>query len=104
MELNVVVTFDGSPAHYAVSPDKNGIYKASLIKYEGQADLPPTKFFLLRGTKQWCGNIQHEELLTQLGNVIEQNLVTDDFLFPNGVNHYHSTRSSHSSPDSAQQR
>ena len=72
MELKAVVVFEGRNAHYNVSPETNGIYQARLIHYEGPPQkAPPSEVILVKGYRQWTGSYDRQELLNEIGRVIE---------------------------------
>lgn len=81
MELNAVVPFEDGVAYYTISPERNGIYQARLLRYEGQSDKrPPAEVILVRGYRQWSGSYERQDLLNEIGNVIEsKNLSGDAF-------------------------
>jgi hypothetical protein len=74
MELRAVVEFEGGLAHYNVYPETNGIYQARLLQYDGSSDrTPPKEVILVRGYRQWSGSYDRQDLLNEIGNVIESN-------------------------------
>ncbi|HEU0110058.1 MAG TPA: hypothetical protein VFQ73_04235 [Flavisolibacter sp.] len=72
MELKAIVQFEGGLAHYNVLPETNGIYQARLLQYDGNSEkAPPSEVILVRGYRQWSGSYERQDLLNDIGNVIE---------------------------------
>jgi hypothetical protein len=73
MSLRAVVSYEGSLAHYAVTPDNFGIYYARLLKYEGTGGAtPPECFILVRSERRWISACEDERFVNALGRAIEQ--------------------------------
>ena len=73
MEMKAVVQYLGNRAHYAITPESQGIYYARLTKYEGPEDVtPPENIILVRGPRQWVGSYDERSLLDELGQSIDQ--------------------------------
>ena len=67
-----MVQFDDGFAHYAISPETNGIYQARLLKFDGSSDrMPPSEVILVRGYRQWSGSYGRQDLLNEIGKAIE---------------------------------
>lgn len=72
MVINAVVPFEEGLAHYIVSPESNGIYQARLVDFQGVAERkPPAEVILVKGYRQWSGSYDRQDLLNQIGSVIE---------------------------------
>lgn len=70
--MKAVVKYRGAFAHYAIAPETTGVYHAQLIKYDGPPNFePPTRLTLVKSMHHWRGNSDHEELLDELGHIIE---------------------------------
>ena len=62
----------GGLAHYNILQEKDDLFQAILIKYDGRADRrPPANLVLVRGNKHWSGSVKDQHLLDQLGAVID---------------------------------
>ncbi|MGZ3838100.1 MAG: hypothetical protein ACXVBI_06005 [Flavisolibacter sp.] len=73
MEMKAVVEFEGGLAHYHISPETNGIYQARLLQYEGNSGKnPPAEVILVRGYRQWSGSYERQDLLNNIGSIIEE--------------------------------
>jgi ClpP class serine protease len=73
MERTVGVFHKGAIAHYNVSQEKDGTYKARLLKYHGSADNTPAfEFNLQKEGRHWSQDDNAEqELVDEIGNAIE---------------------------------
>lgn len=79
MELRTVVTYLGSLAHYAITPDNFGVYHARLLKYEGQErSTPPQSFILVRGEDRWVSSCPKQRFINQMGKAIERRVREGD--------------------------
>lgn len=68
MEMKAVVQYLGNWAHYAITPESDGIYNAQLTRYDGpEVVTPPEKILLVRGPRQWVGSHDERILLDELG-------------------------------------
>ncbi len=79
MVINAVVPFEEGLAHYIVSPESNGIYQAKLVDFQGVAQKqPPKEVILVKGYRQWSGSYDRQELLNQIGSIIESRVRKGD--------------------------
>lgn len=75
MELKAIVQYHGALAHYNILPEHEGIYEARLLRYDGRPErTPPQKLTLIKGSEEWSGNCDRQDLLNDLGNTIEKRL------------------------------
>lgn len=73
MPLKAVVSYWGSLAHYAVTPDNFGVYYARLLKYEGPGGItPPESLLMVRSLRRWISSCDDEGFINDLGRAIEQ--------------------------------
>lgn len=82
MEFQVSVPYLGAQAHYKIIPEEKNIYYAELTKYEGGPDYgPPENILLVKGVTRWLGSEDELTLLNELGQLIEQHMQSEDFIF-----------------------
>lgn len=73
MELTATVQFYGDPAHYTVSQEKEGIYNARLLSYEGPNIMaPPDNVILVRSVRKWSGSYNEQDFIEELGRAIDE--------------------------------
>lgn len=78
MVVKGLVQYRGGIAHYYIQQENEGIYKASLVRYDGRLDhYPPYVVTLICTAGQWSGNIDEVELLKSLGKIIDTKLQKD---------------------------
>ena len=67
-----IANYEGGLAHYNIIQEKEGLYHAILVKYDGKpTNKPPSNIILVRGMRHWSGSVEDENLLNQLGTVID---------------------------------
>ena len=72
MVVRAVVKYRGALAHYGVTQENEGIYQAQLIRYDGRPDhAPPVKITLVKGPNHWSGSSEREELVDEIGEIID---------------------------------
>jgi hypothetical protein len=73
MEMRAVVQYRGEFAHYEITPDKQGIYQARLLKYEGPSgQTPPQTVLLVKSFRHWTGSFSEPYFIEALGKAIEE--------------------------------
>lgn len=72
MELLATVQFYGDPAHYSVTLEREGVYNARLLTYEGPNIMaPPENVILVRSVRKWSGSYSEQEFIEELGRAID---------------------------------
>ena len=67
--------YRGALAHYGVTQENEGIFLAQLIRYDGRPDhAPPVKITLVKGLSHWSGSSERDELVDDLGEIIDNKL------------------------------
>lgn len=70
--LEVTVEYRSHRACFKIHQEREGIFTARLLSFEGEASLRPTKeITLVRGVRKWTGSIDDEALLDELGEFID---------------------------------
>ena len=89
MVVKGLVQYRGGIAHYYITQENEGIYKASLVRYDGRLDhYPPYVVTLIRSATHWSGTIDELDLLNSLGKVIDAKLQKDGSFHEQGhTNH-----------------
>ena len=78
MELLATVQFYGDPAHYAVTLEREGIYNARLLTYEGPNIMaPPDNVILVRSVRKWSGSYSEQDFIEELGRAIDERQRSD---------------------------
>jgi hypothetical protein len=78
MVVKGLVQYRGGIAHYYINQENEGIYKASLVRYDGRLDhYPPYVVTLIRSATHWSGSIDEIELLNSLGKIIDTKVQKD---------------------------
>jgi hypothetical protein len=78
MVVKGLVQYRGGIAHYYINQEHEGIYKASLVRYDGRMDhYPPYVITLIRSATHWSGSIDEIELLNGLGRIIDTKVQKD---------------------------
>lgn len=73
MEMKTTVQFFGDSAHYKVSIEKDGIYRAQLVNYDGPNIIaPPEEVILVRSVRKWSGSYSEQDFITELGRAIDE--------------------------------
>ncbi len=73
MELTATVQFYGDPASYVVTIERDGIYNARLMVYEGPNIMaPPDNIILVRSVRKWSGSYSEQEFIEELGRAIDE--------------------------------
>lgn len=81
MVVKGLVQYRGGIAHYYINQENEGIFKASLVRYDGRLDhYPPYVVTLIRSATHWSGSIDEIELLNSLGKIIDAKLQKDNGL------------------------
>ncbi|HEY0731886.1 MAG TPA: hypothetical protein VGD33_05680 [Chitinophagaceae bacterium] len=81
MVVRAVVKYRGALAHYGVNQENEGIYQAQLIRYDGRPDhAPPVKITLVKGLNHWSGSSEREELVDEIGEIIDNKMKHDTSL------------------------
>ncbi len=81
MEVRAVVKYRGALAHYGVLQENEGIYQAHLIRYDGRPDhAPAAKITLVKGLNHWSGSSDREELVDEIGAIIDRKLQNPDHI------------------------
>ncbi len=79
MEKTVAVFHEGAIAHYNVSEETNGTFKARLLKYSGsQNNNPPREFNLHKEGRHWTDNTVEQDIVDDIGQAIELQIRTID--------------------------
>lgn len=74
MEIKALVLYRGYYALYTILKDNEGIYTASLKRYDGSIhNLPPPCITLTKGFRSWKGSTDEQELVDEIGEMIEIN-------------------------------
>jgi hypothetical protein len=84
MMMEVVIVYKGALAFYNVIHEKDNVYSAFIIKYDGQVQLEST-LTLVKSIRHWTGSVEDDELLFELGRSIERHQDRNT-LFPPGNN------------------
>ncbi|HVE61359.1 MAG TPA: hypothetical protein VNA26_06055 [Chitinophagaceae bacterium] len=72
MEKTVAVFHEGALAHYNVSEEGNGTFKARLLKYSGRPDNdPPREFLLHKEGRHWADDDVEQDIVDDIGQAIE---------------------------------
>lgn len=72
MHKTVAVFHEGAVAHYDVSEDREGQYKARLLKYNGSPQSePPREFLLCKKGRHWNDEGIEQNLADDIGYAIE---------------------------------
>lgn len=75
MVVKALVQYRGGIAHYYINQENEGIFQASLVRYDGRIDhYPPYVLTLIRSVSQWSGTAEETELLNSLGKIIDAKL------------------------------
>lgn len=73
MVLDTIVKYQSGAACFRIRKKSAGVYSADLIYFDGdQKILPPQHISLLRGIPNWTGSCQDQNLLNDLGKLIEK--------------------------------
>jgi len=73
VKLEAIVKLESGMAEFVIAPEGRGIYRADLVKYEGQPEFaPPQRIILTRGIRRWTGSCDREDLLGELGQMIDR--------------------------------
>jgi hypothetical protein len=75
MWFSVIAKYRGALARFNIIQEKEGVYHAILVKYDGRQDyVPPSNIILVRGVRQWSGSIEEQVLLDELGSLIDKRM------------------------------
>ena len=73
MELLATVQFYGDPAHYSVTLEREGIYNARLLAFDGPNIIaPPDNVILVRSVRKWSGSYSEQDFIEELGRIIDE--------------------------------
>ena len=73
MELKATVQFYGDPAYYTVTIERDGIYNARLLTYDGPNIMaPPEQVILVRSVRKWSGSYCEQDFIEELGRAIDE--------------------------------
>ena len=99
MEKTVAVFHEGAIAHYNVSEEGNGHFKARLLKYSGSRENdPPKEFFLHKEGRHWSDNVVQQDIVDDIGQAIELQIKNSDRPVYSSVNPGRNNSSPASSP------
>jgi hypothetical protein len=72
MEKTIAVFHEGAVAHYNVSEEGNGNFKARLLKYSGRPENdPPREFLLHKEGRHWADHNVRQNIVDDIGQAIE---------------------------------
>lgn len=81
MKLEAIVKLGDGAAHYLISKEGRGCFRAELVHYAGRTDnQPPREVVLVRSFRTWKGSTSNQQLLNELGEAIDS-LVTGAPIF-----------------------
>ncbi len=79
MEKTVAVFHEGAIAHYNVSEEGNGSFKARLLKYNGSPNNnPPREFLLHKEGRHWADDDVEQDIVDEIGQAIDLQIRTID--------------------------
>ena len=77
MELEAKISYRNSSACYKIRNEREGIFTASLLSFEGDTTVSfPKGVTLVKGIRYWTGSVDDEILLSALGKCIDANWPT----------------------------
>lgn len=72
MEKTVAVFHEGAIAHYNISEEGNGTFKARLLKYSGSPNNdPPREFLLHKEGRHWADGNLDQDIVQDIGQAID---------------------------------
>ncbi|MBA2328743.1 MAG: hypothetical protein M3413_04525 [Bacteroidota bacterium] len=72
MEVTAAVLFGGALAHYDVSIQDRGVYRARLSAYKGSPEnLPPADIIIRKEGRHWVSDIADNNLSEDIGYAVE---------------------------------
>jgi hypothetical protein len=72
METKALVLYRNAYALYCIRQESEGIFNATLMRYDGHAENnPPGSILLTRSIRAWKGSTDLQYLVDELGEVIE---------------------------------
>jgi hypothetical protein len=75
MEIKALILHKDAFALYVITEECEGIYTASMRRYDGNPQLqPPPVITLTKGVRSWKGSSELQGLVDELGDVIEINI------------------------------
>jgi hypothetical protein len=83
VEIKAIVQYREFEARYRIKREKleNTIYFALLEDYAGPTDqLPPVRITLTKGIRHWVGSSDDQNLIDELGKVIDISLLPEQGL------------------------
>lgn len=73
MWFSAIANYKGGLAKYNIIQENENVYHAILVKYDGKEDkTPPSNVVLIRSVRHWSGSIEDQNLLDELGVVIDR--------------------------------
>ena len=73
MWFSAIAKFKGALARYNIIQENENVYHAILVKYDGKEEkMPPIDILLIRSVRHWSGSIDDQNLLDELGVVIDR--------------------------------
>jgi len=75
MEKTVAVFHEGALAHYNISEEGNGTFKARLLKYSGSpGNDPPREFLLHKEGRHWADDDVRQDIVDDIGQAIDSQI------------------------------
>ena len=75
MEIKALVLHNDAYALYVIGKECEGVYTATLKRYDGNQMLqPPSVITLTKSIRSWKGSSELQGLVDELGDVIEINI------------------------------
>lgn len=71
MEIKAVVGYRGFYTEYRISKENKDIYLATLKRFDGNDNPPPSSFIITRSVGHWIGSIDDEALINRIGEIID---------------------------------
>jgi hypothetical protein len=74
VEIKATIKHKENFAEYRIRHEKQGIYQATLEKYDGDVhDMPPRAIILTKGVRHWIGSCAEQNLIDSLGEILDIN-------------------------------
>ena len=78
MKLEAIVKYKNARLCFNIIPDQPGIYLAQLVSLKGNKAIKiPEEIVLIRGFRHWTGSYPDYQLLSALGEKIEEHIVNN---------------------------
>jgi hypothetical protein len=81
VKMEVIIVYKGALAYYMIVRERADVYSAYLKQYNGP-QRPAECLTLVRSIRHWTGSVDDEDLMYELGRVIDRHQSIDP-LFPN---------------------